>query len=72
MTQREMFDALQAHARKHYNEGWDWVVEGLDFRDFQGDLLDAGLDTWDKVILHYTEKSEIRAERYEDIRSEAW
>ena len=68
---RGCYDMLQKHARKNYSKGWDWVVECVEIGDFQRTCNDFNLDTWDKVLLHYTETVEIRADRDADIRAEA-
>ena len=70
MTQREMYDALQKHARANYTKGWDWVVECMEFRDFQIECEAESLDTWDKVMLRYTDEVELRNDRYMDVRAE--
>ena len=73
MTQREMYDALQKHARANYTKGWDWIVECVEFGDFQDAIIDFKLDTYAKVLTHYSECVEIRQDRMDDVLSEsAW
>ena len=74
MTPREVFDRLQAHARKNYSRrGWDSVVECVGFEDFERDVAagylkptvrdavrfyGAGARAWDE------RRREVEAERF--------
>lgn len=56
MTYREVFDAVQAHAKKNYNTaGWDSIVECVDFADFQKDVEDGLLKPTVKEAIRYYE-----------------
>jgi hypothetical protein len=71
MTEREIYDNLQKHAKANYSKGWDWVVECLDYKDFLLDLNDYDIDPdWDSVFSHYRMAVEIRYDRYNQVRSE--
>lgn len=73
MTDREMFDNLQKYAISHYEEdGWDTVVECVDFSDFVEEKKRYSLDTWEKVFQHYEEGNKIYNDYRKDIEATAF
>ncbi len=71
MTEREIYDRLQKHAKANYSKGWDWIVEGVGYSDFLLDLNDYDIEVdWHSVLQHYSKATEIRSERYDEVRSE--
>lgn len=73
MTESALYAKLQSHAKEHYDEGWDWVVEALDYRDFLRDIKEYSIATdWDSVLSFYRSKVGIRFEHYNDIAFEGY
>ena len=73
MTEREIYENLQKHAKANYSKGWDWVYECVDYKDFLRDLNDFDIPPVMGLVLeHYRKAVEIRSDRYDDIRSEAY
>jgi hypothetical protein len=71
MTEREIYDNLQKHAKANYSKGWDWIVEGVGYKDFLRDLNDFDIPpVMGLVLAHYRKATEIRSERYDEVRSE--
>jgi hypothetical protein len=65
MTEREIYENLQKHAKANYNNGWDWVYECVDFKDFQRDLKDFNIPpVMGLVLKHYRDSVEARSDRY--------
>ena len=70
MTEREIYDNLQKHAKANYSKGWDWIVEGVGYNDFLRDLNDFDIPpVMGLVLSHYRKAVEIRSDHRQDILS---
>lgn len=47
----DMADVIRKHAEKHYEDGWDWVVEAQTNEEIKHELGDIFLV--DEAIAHY-------------------
>ena len=41
MTNQELVSAVLEHANQHYNEGWDFIVEGWTTEEIAEEMLDC-------------------------------
>jgi hypothetical protein len=67
-TEAEMVEAVKAHAKAHYSEGWDVVVECYD----RADIVEAieGCTTVAAAIRAVGERAELWQERRREVESE--
>lgn len=63
---------IQEYARKHYEMGWDFFVEGIGLRDFLHDMREYGFVNYDEAFDHYCQRTVDRLEAMEEARGHAW
>lgn len=69
--ERELIEAVKAHAIEHYNEnGWDFIVECYDDRDIGRELRRRRLTTIEAAIADFEETARIKDEARREAESE--
>jgi hypothetical protein len=65
---KEWYERIQKHARANYSKGWDWVVECVGLEDFHRDVKEFDIASYEQLVEEYAERSELYAERDEEMR----
>lgn len=76
LMQKNWWEKILTHAYKNYErDGWDMVVECVEFNDFKATCNRLNLDTYEKAFEEYRQWCEQKADQREDqyaMAREGW
>ena len=64
------YGVIHQYARKHYDMGWDYFVEGVGLADFVSEMEAQGFTTYEEAFDYYAQKTVDRLEAMEEARGD--
>ena len=69
---KELIEKVKAYALAHYEDGWHWVYETHDYKDYKEELEDQGIYRFDLAIEYYQRMVDYTVEQEQDICGSEW
>lgn len=63
---QQWYSTTMKYARKNYEMGWDFFVEGVDYNDFKRVVTEQKFVTYDEVFDYYCQLTVDRLEAMEE------
>lgn len=64
------YPTIMTYARKNYEMGWDFFVEGVDLIDFETTIREQKLSCFEEVFDFYAQKTVDRLEAMQEARGD--
>lgn len=72
MNKRAVAEAVMAYAVKHYEDGYDWIVECKTVDDIVADMDERGYTTERQIMADYGAVTDVREDRIADAKNSAF